>query len=396
MSGDLQLSNAARLTYQRMAHVKLRSRQLDQDLKDMVERTIEVGWIVSTEFPGELGEPGLRLVLLAAFFMNVSTKADIACAFMLKDIYAEIASIIFTFRHHCQVANLDTARLEARMDDARNRLNMILVDQGGLPYTCIYHKIQDFSPQTQSEKSTRNWNLYRHGLFASFYDQTRNDPLDPTTMAMNGAFVKNTQLRSPYERHLDMLVHALMNGDPESGRPGLPIELILLIVRDHRVVLSRDWHGPCDVMTPRHPSIEVSKRKRLLTCVAPLQGQRASLRIRTVSRDQGYLDFFNKHAGSWSWFEVGVRKSSNLFSSRSARNWVCHHNSPGHRTLSVHDVVVPPEHVLWSTIRGGDKLVLTACVKFSVWANLIHEAEMIVLIPYVPDLSWIASDAETS
>lgn len=188
--------------------------------------------------------------------------------------------------------------------------------------------------------------------------------------------------RSLYELHLDLLTNALVLGDPSTRRIALPLELALIIMSHLPPVLhSHNRGAPCSVYSEGPVVFAIVVQSQ------PVPSMPLALRIRTLSRDQGFVG--DPGAGNYSWFELALQPAAGAERERST--WITHWNRLAHQEFTQHEVVLPRWHELWARIREGDTIALLACSEFPAWKNEVEEAELILFRAYQPNFDWIDS-----
>ncbi|KAG8992269.1 hypothetical protein FRB90_001051, partial [Tulasnella sp. 427] len=242
----------------------------------------------------------------------------------------------------------------------------------------------------------------------------------------------------PTERHyLQAVARSLSRGCPGdrkhhiARRPPLPTELVLLIIR--RVGATNLCRELCCTF-PKNVSYrslatssatlrisvsvtasDASVARRLLFASPAVEQEYlhrlASLRVDTMSTDQGWVS--DPSSGSWSWIEVGIIRFSKLardktfdpeeallphrhgsqFSTddevdtRDLHTWESHHNPvAGNGMALVEGKEFGPEHEIWSTLQAGDRIGVWLCAQFPGWECRARAARITVREWFEPTL----------
>ncbi|KAF8590665.1 hypothetical protein K439DRAFT_40474 [Ramaria rubella] len=209
------------------------------------------------------------------------------------------------------------------------------------------------------------------------------------------ASVDNSQMTSPYGRglmlpryHLDdslelrwlyhELSHSLEGGTLE--RPGLPVELIIYILRLADCVLPSprfniEIGDPCHVRARSGDTVFQTwfstppLDRGLLSKIARMQ-------LKTVSRDQGWCS--NPGAGSWSWFELAIISAGDRGKPAVKRRegygedfvWLSHRNLVAMReNQHLEGMVFDHDHEIWQHLEEGDRIEIRVCARFAGWEN---------------------------
>lgn len=125
-----------------------------------------------------------------------------------------------------------------------------------------------------------------------------------------------------------------------------------------------------------------------------------ALRVRVLSRDQGWADYPKAPAGSWSWGEIRLQKKlssqpeqlTQRSLAKHRRTWTCYHNKLADFRYHLYDVTFPNHHELWSNVEQGDELTFVACAELPGWQNQIRIVELSLYTAYEPNLSWIEAE----
>ena len=102
-------------------------------------------------------------------------------------------------------------------------------------------------------------------------------------------------------------------------------------------------------------------------------GRIRALQLHTISHDQGNVDAPEREGTTW--FEISVQKPSPIIatawllcknpSTKQDCRWLSHVNPSGQRTpQSLSGIVFYPLHELWSNLRSGYRIVVTAVARF--------------------------------
>ncbi|TFY65905.1 hypothetical protein EVG20_g5188 [Dentipellis fragilis] len=190
------------------------------------------------------------------------------------------------------------------------------------------------------------------------------------------------------------LTRALHRGCSTSGpssRPGLPIELVCLIleyagcmllsksrsITTSSTLVARGSSNHDAVVVAQLPPFDAVALQRI-----------AQIKLITLSRDQGWVS--DRNAGNWSWFDVAVLRGDSETEDGQERElreidgepavWRSHENVLAGRDLVEHTegIVFGPEHLLWRTVREGDVVVGRARARFGGWKNETARADFLV------------------
>ena len=239
------------------------------------------------------------------------------------------------------------------------------------------------------------------------------------------------ELHFPTRRHFYYaLVRTLQEGSEatttHSGRPPLPLELIIQILRDAEcTVLSRlscQVGGPIgDLHFLREisPQILSAKAGRPLPLIngkennlwketgglcnivardanpiredwfstSPLSAHDLanthSIQLLTLSCDQGWVS--DPNAGSWSWFDFILIPSEGERQDGEEHSWFSHSNSPPASTMRRRaGSIFGPSHDIWQIAQIGDRIGVRACARFGGWRNVATKGLLVIQEYFIP------------
>ncbi|KAF8528377.1 hypothetical protein BU17DRAFT_80686 [Hysterangium stoloniferum] len=190
-------------------------------------------------------------------------------------------------------------------------------------------------------------------------------------------------------RSYHALARSLEAGTPT--RPGLPIELVIPILRmAHCIVPSPvefSSTSNCQARAMSHEPVVIPWMS-----TPPLQrkdiARLASMQLRTFSRDQGWCN--DEAAGSWSWFEIAISSAENIVKQKPDGNdlvWLSHRNPIASQELDwrIGDMF-GPDHEVWEYLEEGDMLVVRVCAQFGAWQNIAQNGHLQFMEWFEPTL----------
>ncbi|CAE6486190.1 unnamed protein product [Rhizoctonia solani] len=182
---------------------------------------------------------------------------------------------------------------------------------------------------------------------------------------------------------------ALARGSP--NRLGLPLELVIYICRLADFEVQQIKRAPEGIREVRAWGPIVSSRFWFQTepFTKEMLSRLSSVQLITMSHHQGSVD--DRHAGSWSWFEVCVarpvgqdpsqlkfevkrRPNGDEVSHRSHSHPVGEEMAECQGNFAVHSGLVSgPGDQLWGQIQEGDVLQVVMKAQFSGWLNVASD-----------------------
>ncbi|KAL5636415.1 hypothetical protein ACGC1H_000397 [Rhizoctonia solani] len=186
-----------------------------------------------------------------------------------------------------------------------------------------------------------------------------------------------------------MAVKALARGS--SDRPGLPLELVIHICRLAGFEVQQVSRPPKGIKEVRAWGPMISSRFWFQTeqFTKETLSRARSIQLVTMSHHQGPVD--DRHAGSWSWFEIRVarpieqdqsqltfevkrRPDGAEVSQRSHSHPIDEETAEQQRDFAEHrGLVFGPGDRLWDEIEEGDVLQVVMKAQFSGWTNVASD-----------------------
>ncbi|KIJ56433.1 hypothetical protein M422DRAFT_23700 [Sphaerobolus stellatus SS14] len=188
------------------------------------------------------------------------------------------------------------------------------------------------------------------------------------------------------------LAIALERGNRTPYRPGLPVKLVIYIMRladctsvNRRLTTSVDT--PCRIKADDSKAIQKLWFETPTLTIGEISNM-ARIQLHTVSRDQGWCS--NPQDGSWSWFEIVVltplredptqfvvKKGSGSHLNDGELIWISHHNpiasdAARHRP----GIVFTGDHEIFTHLQEGDKIGVRICAQFGNWQNFALEGAL--------------------
>jgi len=211
--------------------------------------------------------------------------------------------------------------------------------------------------------------------------------------------------------HYYALARALECGS--STRPGLPVEIVLIIMQLSDCVVPSKCLSISTSVKFLVESDAQSEVKKIWLATEPFTRESlssiAALQVSTVSCNQGWVD--NPNAGNYSWFEVAVgRLKVEPYRSILVHDpvhirmlnesfvpsvdhldepvlWKSHYNTlQGRDEKRRTGTLFSRDHKMWDDVKEGDVLALQGCAQYPGWKCRGSHAEIIVWNYFVPTL----------
>jgi len=166
-----------------------------------------------------------------------------------------------------------------------------------------------------------------------------------------------------------------------STRPGLPVELVIQILRMAHCILP----SPVQLSSTSECRADAGTGEPVVIpwmSTPPFQRKYitriAGMRLKTLSRDQGWCS--DESAGSWSWFEIAILDSENIVKKRRDGNdvlWVSHRNPIASQEFDWRiGLTFGPDHEVWDYLEDGDMLLVRVCAQYGGWRNIARKATL--------------------
>ncbi|KAH7343209.1 hypothetical protein B0J17DRAFT_641447 [Rhizoctonia solani] len=173
------------------------------------------------------------------------------------------------------------------------------------------------------------------------------------------------------------------------SRPGLPFELMMHICRLAGFEVLQTRKAPAGIKEVHAWSLKVESRLWFQTeqFTKEMLSHIKSIQLITMSHHQGFVG--NRYAGSWSWFEIRIarsteqdpsqfevkhRPSGEEISQRSHSHPVDEETAEQQGDFAEHrGFVFGPGNPLWNEIEVGDVLQVMMKAQFSGWKNVASD-----------------------
>lgn len=211
--------------------------------------------------------------------------------------------------------------------------------------------------------------------------------MPPCSTLPSSTLPSSTLPSSTLQQFYSILAASLQNGT--STRPGLPTELIILIMRlADCVLLSMYTRVSTENLVVRSMGSSPNSQACLLSDPVSqrMVSRLAKMRLTTNSHDQGWCNYPSR--GTWTWFEISlverVEEDGGLRVKKIRRedtsnapeyrllSCISHRNRQASSQFCVYEgAEFGPDHEIWSHISEGDRILVRAFAQYPGWTNYV-------------------------